>query len=139
MPSIQKPRYVEIGRVAIVNFGPARGKLCTIVNIVDAKRVLVDGPTTGVARQILPLARLTMTGVKVNITRNQKVAKLTKALTAAKAEEEFGKTHWAQRIQLKAKRAAMSDFERFKVMVAKKTRTKVTNTIANKKMKANKK
>mmetsp|Transcript_15310 Transcript_15310/g.36141 ORF Transcript_15310/g.36141 Transcript_15310/m.36141 type:complete len:142 (-) Transcript_15310:46-471(-) len=141
MPSIQQPRYVEVGRVCLVNFGPTRGKLCTIVNIVDQKRVLVDGPQakTGIARQIMPLARLTLTSVKINIPRNLRSANLTKKFTEANADAEFGKTAWAQRIAIKAKRGAMSDFERFKVMVAKKTRTKAVNTIANKKMKANKK
>ena len=48
-------RFVEVGRVAYVSYGPEFGKLCTIVDIIDGKRVicicydltmqvLVDGP-----------------------------------------------------------------------------------------------
>jgi large subunit ribosomal protein L14e len=32
-------RFVEVGRVALVNFGPDTGKLCTIIDIIDGKRV----------------------------------------------------------------------------------------------------
>ena len=32
-------RYVEIGRVALVNFGPEAGKLVVITDVVDANRV----------------------------------------------------------------------------------------------------
>lgn len=32
-------RYVEIGRVAMVNYGPDYGKLVTIVDVVDQNRV----------------------------------------------------------------------------------------------------
>ena len=55
-------RFVEAGRVAYISYGPNFGKLCTIVDIVDGKRVntiefniilqvLVDGPATGVKTQ----------------------------------------------------------------------------------------
>eukprot|EP01036_Dinobryon_divergens_P053180 gene53180-71096_t len=37
-------RFVEIGRVGLINYGPDCGKLCTIIDVVDAKRVLIDGP-----------------------------------------------------------------------------------------------
>ena len=49
-------RFVEIGRVAYVNFGPEQGKLCVVVDVVDSKRALVDGPSTGVHRQQMPFS-----------------------------------------------------------------------------------
>jgi large subunit ribosomal protein L14e len=64
-------RFIEIGRVALVNFGPDAGKLCTIIDILDQNRVLVDGPAniTGVHRQLLTMKRLTLTDFKVVIGR----------------------------------------------------------------------
>jgi hypothetical protein len=46
-------RYVEIGRVALINYGPEAGQLTTIVDIIDQNRV---GPTTstGQARAAVP-------------------------------------------------------------------------------------
>lgn len=32
-------RFVEVGRVALINYGPDAGKLCVILEIVDQKRV----------------------------------------------------------------------------------------------------
>ena len=36
-------RFVQVGRVARINYGPLEGKLATIVDILSDKRVLVDG------------------------------------------------------------------------------------------------
>eukprot|EP00951_Prasinocladus_malaysianus_P003678 scaffold26005_cov30-Prasinocladus_malaysianus.AAC.1 len=36
-------RNVEIGRVALVNYGPDYGKLVVISDVLDHKRALVDG------------------------------------------------------------------------------------------------
>lgn len=32
-------RFIEIGRVALINDGPDRGKLCVIIDVVDQRRV----------------------------------------------------------------------------------------------------
>ena len=63
-------RFVEIGRVALIAYGPETGKLCTIVNIIDQNRVLVDGPTTGVHRHEINIKRLMLTELKVPILLN---------------------------------------------------------------------
>ena len=34
-------RFVEIGRVALINSGPDEGKLCVIVDVVDQNRVSI--------------------------------------------------------------------------------------------------
>ena len=33
--------------------GPNQGKIAAIVNVIDQNRVLVDGPTSGVLRQVI--------------------------------------------------------------------------------------
>ena len=49
-------KFVEIGRVAVLNGdGPNKGKIAAIVNVIDQNRVLVDGPTSGVLRQVSKL------------------------------------------------------------------------------------
>ena len=54
-------KFVQIGRVVRINYGHDEGKLATIVDIVNDKRALIDGPTSGVARQVIPIRRLTLT------------------------------------------------------------------------------
>eukprot|EP00438_Fugacium_kawagutii_P007307 Skav235701 [mRNA] locus=scaffold280:289847:293241:- [translate_table: standard] len=59
-------RFVEPGRLALITYGPCTGKLCTITDIVDQKRVVVDGPEeiTGVRRHMMPIKRLSLTDFK---------------------------------------------------------------------------
>ena len=46
-------KFVEVGRVAVLRGeGPNQGKIAAIVNVIDQNRVLVDGPTSGVLRQV---------------------------------------------------------------------------------------
>lgn len=40
-------RYVEIGRVALINFGEDYGKLVVITDVVDQNRVSISNCTTG--------------------------------------------------------------------------------------------
>ena len=46
-------KFVEIGRVAVLNTGKDAGKIAAIVNVIDQNRVLIDGPTSGVPRQVI--------------------------------------------------------------------------------------
>ena len=65
-------RFVEIGRVCLITYGPDIGKLCTIVNVIDNNRVLVDGPEelTGCHRHAINLKRVQLTDIKVGIKLN---------------------------------------------------------------------
>ena len=71
-------RFVEIGRVCLITYGPDAGKLATIVNILDNNRVLVDGPMplTGVHRHAINLKRVQLTDIVVpaKLNSSQKYA-----------------------------------------------------------------
>jgi len=118
-------RFVEIGRVALVNYGPDKGKLCTIVDVVDENRVLVDGPMpiTGVHHQAVPIKRLALTDFKVDVKRNARQKTLLAAWEEGDVMAKWQQSSWAKKIENKQKRIAMSDFDRFEVMLAKKKRT----------------
>ena len=45
-------RFVEVGRVVFAADGKEKGKIAAIVNVIDQNKVLIDGPTTGVSRQV---------------------------------------------------------------------------------------
>ena len=77
-------RFVEVGRVVLINYGPDSGKLATIIDIVDQNKCLVDGPETGVARQVIPYKRIALTDFTVKVQRNARA----KTLKAAWAEVE---------------------------------------------------
>lgn len=113
-------RFVEAGRVALVNYGPHLNKLVIIVDILDQSRVLIDGPTSGLRRQVFNLKRLALTSIKVDgLERGSSVEDVKKAYESAKVDETFAASGWGKKIANKSKRAALDDFGRFKVMCAR--------------------
>ena len=120
-------RLVEAGRLCLVNYGPLTGKLCIIVNVVSSKMVLVDGPTTGVSRHLMPIKRLSITNIKCDIMPGAMVTALKKAIEAAGVAKKWGESSWAKGLAKKSAKAAMGDFDRFTLMVARKTRARAVN------------
>ena len=120
-------RFVEVGRVAAINYGPDAGKLCTIIEILDGKRVLVDGPTkvTGIGRQVITLKRLSLTDIVVPIFRNATQKSLEQAWEQSDALNKWDNTPHGKKLAMKRTRASLTDFDRFKVMVAKKQKASI--------------
>mmetsp|Transcript_8284 Transcript_8284/g.14663 ORF Transcript_8284/g.14663 Transcript_8284/m.14663 type:complete len:133 (+) Transcript_8284:110-508(+) len=117
-------RFVEVGRVAVVNYGKLKDSLVVIVNVVDQNRVQIDGPTTGVARQLIKNTRLTLTDIVIKVPFNVKQKELKKAIAEANVEEQFKASSLGKLIAQRNARHSMNDFDRFKVMVAKRVRNK---------------
>merc|ERR1712060_146971 len=101
-----------------ITFGPCAGKLCTVVDIVDQKRVVVDGPeaVTGVRRHMMPVKRLSLTDFKATIPRGAREKTLKLALEKDEVMKKWAATAWAKKLAAKAARASMTDFDRFKLM-----------------------
>lgn len=116
-------RQVELGRVVLINRGPYAGKLATIVEIIDHKRVLVDGPKTGVPRQGANLGHVTLTQhVIPKLPRAAGTAAVAKKWVSSKVEDKWNESAWAKKIAQRQRRRELSDFERFQVLVLKKQR-----------------
>mmetsp|Transcript_28818 Transcript_28818/g.63022 ORF Transcript_28818/g.63022 Transcript_28818/m.63022 type:complete len:134 (-) Transcript_28818:86-487(-) len=128
-------RFVEPGRLALITYGPCAGKMCTIVDIVDQKRVVVDGPVsvTGVSRHMMPVKRLSLTDFKTKLPRGAREKTLRTALDRDGVMTKWSETAWAKKLKAKETRASMSDFDRFKLMVAKKKRSKAVKVALKKK------
>ncbi|CDK24076.1 unnamed protein product [Kuraishia capsulata CBS 1993] len=107
-------RLVEVGRVVL--FGEA---LATIVEIIDQKRALIDGPT--IQRQSISLARVTLTPLVLEgLPRGSKTATVNKKWAAAEIDSKWAATSWAKKIAQRKRRSTLTDFERFQVLVLKK-------------------
>ncbi|XP_076921435.1 large ribosomal subunit protein eL14y-like [Bidens hawaiensis] len=104
-------RYVEIGRIALVNYGKDYGKL---VVIVDA---LVDAPD--MVRGQMNFKRLTLTDIKIDIKRVPNKKTLVAALEAADVKNKWESSSWGRKLIVQKKRASLNDFDRFKIMLAK--------------------
>eukprot|EP00775_Hariotina_reticulata_P012181 gene12181-12318_t len=122
-------RYVEIGRVALVNFGEDYGKLFVITDVVDQNRALVDAPAEG--RRVMNFKRLALTDIKVEIPRLASKKVLTEAFNAADVAGKFSSSAWGKKLAARQTKANMSDLDRYKAMVAKAQRSRAVRKAYN--------
>lgn len=113
--------------MALVNFGEFLNKLVVIVDILDQNRVLVEGPTTSIRRQIMNVKRLALTNITLGVERAADTATVAAAYKAADVDAKFLASSWGQKLDRKEKRANLDDFGRFKVMVARQKKSKAVN------------
>eukprot|EP00884_Botryococcus_braunii_P015723 jgi/Botrbrau1/2834/Bobra.0125s0041.1 len=115
-------RYVEIGRVVLVNYGPEYGKLLVISDIVDQNRALVDHPDE--IRRQMNFKRLALTPYKIEIQRLAKKKELKEALETSGVFEKFQQSAWGKKLAARKAKAGLTDFERYKAAVARVARGK---------------
>merc|ERR1711907_754825 len=113
-------RFVQNGRVCLVNYGPDSGKLVTVVDVIDQNRALVYGPTSGVSRQVIGYKRLSLTDIKIDIGRGAKAKVVDAAWGAADVDSKWAATSWGKKLAARKAKASANDFDRFKGMVAHK-------------------
>ncbi|KAI6693568.1 probable 60S ribosomal protein L14 isoform X2 [Syzygium oleosum] len=110
-------RYIEIGRVALINYGKDYGRLVVIVDVVDQNRALVDAPD--MVRSQMNFKRLSLTDIKIDIKRVPRKSALIKAMQEADVQGKWEKSSWGRKLIVQKKRASLNDFDRFKLMLAK--------------------
>jgi len=116
-------RMVEVGRVVLFQNGPYAGRLATIVEIIDHKRALVDGPSKDhpVPRHAISLSDTVLTPIVIaKLPRAAGRGAVAKAWEKTEVESKWAESTWAKKIQQRERRRALTDFERFKVMKLKK-------------------
>ncbi|CAO3642236.1 unnamed protein product [Cunninghamella echinulata] len=116
-------REVQVGRVVLLNFGADAGKLAVIIDIIYHNRALIDGPTTGVARQPYRYKDLSLTPLVIKgLPRNAGQKAVKKFLTKSDVVANWEKSAWAKKLATRKVRASLSDFDRFKVQKLKSQR-----------------
>ncbi|KAK9945042.1 hypothetical protein M0R45_010574 [Rubus argutus] len=110
-------RYVEIGRVALVNYGSDYGRLVVIVDVIDQNRALVDAPD--MVRTQMNFKRLSLTDIKIDIPRVPKKKTLIAAMEAGDVKNKWEQSSWGRKLIVQKRRASLNDFDRFKLMLAK--------------------
>lgn len=111
-------RFVQVGRVVMIQKGQDQGKLAVIVEIIDHGRLLVDGTT--IKRQAISLKQVTLTPIKMDIPRGIKTKPLAVKIEKQELLKKWKETSWSKKIESQNKRRSLDDFGRFKVMVARK-------------------
>ncbi|CAF9919543.1 hypothetical protein IMSHALPRED_004652 [Imshaugia aleurites] len=118
-------RLVEVGRVVLFTHGQYVGRLAVIVEIIDHKRALVDGPSqkenAAVPRQSVALNNLIVTPIVIaKLPRAAGRGPVAKAWEETQVEKKWDESAWAKRREQREKRRNLSDFDRFKVLRLKK-------------------
>uniref|UniRef100_A0A2K6GCP1 Large ribosomal subunit protein eL14 n=1 Tax=Propithecus coquereli TaxID=379532 RepID=A0A2K6GCP1_PROCO len=129
-------RFVEVGRVAYVSFGPHAGKLVAIVDVIDQNRALVDGPCTQVRRQAMPFKCVQLTDFILKFPHSALQKYVRQAWQKADVNTKWAATRWAKKIEARERKAKMMDFDHFKVMKAKKMRNRIIKNEVKKLQKA---
>lgn len=122
-------RYVEPGRVALVSDGRLKGKLVSVVDIIDQTRALIDGPGSGVSRQQIRLNQLHLTKFRLKYPFTAPTRIVRKAWTDAQLNEKWAASQWAQKLANKEKRAQMTDYDRFKLTSARVKRNRARTAV----------
>lgn len=76
-------------------------------------------------RQSLAFKRLKLTQFKVNVPRGSSSKVVAKVLQKEKFADQWASSSYAQKLAVLEKRGALTDFDRFKLMLAKKQRRAV--------------
>ncbi|EZF32637.1 60S ribosomal protein L14-B [Trichophyton mentagrophytes] len=118
-------KLVEVGRVVLIRRGPYADKLAAISEIIDHKRVLVDGPSGDeekvVPRQSIPLAHVTLTSLCLEkCPRRARTGAMRKAWEKSGIDAKWAQTGYAKKKEQQDRRRNLTDFERFKVMRLRK-------------------
>ncbi|KAI9890261.1 MAG: hypothetical protein M1814_004296 [Vezdaea aestivalis] len=135
-------RLVEVGRIVLFTHGTHTGKLATIVQIIDHKRILVDGPTKDeaktVPRHAAAIRDITLTPiVLIKLPRAAGTGAVRKVWEKSEVEKKWSETSWAKKHDQQVRRKGLTDFERFKVMkLRKQTRWEVRKSVAKIRSKA---
>ncbi|MCJ1278839.1 hypothetical protein MMC21_006658 [Puttea exsequens] len=118
-------RLVEVGRVVLFTHGTYADRLATVIEIIDHKRVLVDGPSkkpnASVPRHSAALNNLILTPIVIpKLPRAAGRSAVAKKWEEAEVENKWDESAWAKRRAQREKRRDLSDFDRFKVLRLKK-------------------
>ena len=120
---VKRNNCVQTGRVAVVNTGKYAGKYVTIMDIASSATVLVDGPTSGVPRQLMPIKHLGLTNIRFRVPRTAKSSTLRKHIAVNKVDEKAKQNTWVKKATQQKVRANLTDFQRFQVQLLKKQRS----------------
>jgi large subunit ribosomal protein L14e len=131
-------RFVQVGRVAYVAYGPEKGKICCITNIIDQTRVLVDGPSSHVRRQALNIKSLHLTKYVLKLLPGARSKTVKTLWDKNDVNKKWQESRWFKKLQAKHLRSQTTDFDRFKLLHAKQAYNRILAHEYNRLKKKNK-
>lgn len=130
IPSKIFTRFVQAGRLVFIQFGKDAGKVAIISDIIDQCRLLVDGPTTGVPRQSMPIKRIKLTDfVFADFERGASSKQIEDMLKKEDLVAKWNASSEGVVHNAALARANLTDFERYKVRAIRKQRAYEINKL----------
>ena len=120
-------KFVEIGRVAYISGGKNEGKIVTIVDVIDQKRALVDGPTAGIKRQPMAFKNMQLTSLRMKMPMKAGERFVSNKWKTEEIDKKWSETKWYKGLAAKNTKRNLTDFERYQVMRIKQKRNRLIN------------
>ncbi|CCW66340.1 unnamed protein product [Phytomonas sp. Hart1] len=118
-----KSHYVCAGRLVRILRGPRQDRIGVIVDIVDGNRIIVENPEDKkMWRHVQNLRNIEPLKFCVKLSRNCRAKALKEAVTSSKILERYAITRTAVRVAAKKALATSTDFERYQLLVARRSR-----------------
>ena len=115
--------YVKVGRLARIIRGPRKDRVGIITAIIDANRVLVENPKDEkMWRHVQSLQNIEPTKFAIELGTNASTATLKKKLAEKDIVAKYEKTGKAKMVAAAQALAGSTDFERYQLRVARRSR-----------------
>ena len=115
--------YIRIGRLVRILRGRRENKVAVVTDIIDATRVIVENPEDKkMWRHVQSLKNVEPLKFNVAINRNAKSSVVAEALKKSNTLAKYAKTSKARQIGAASALANSTDFERYQLRVAKRSR-----------------
>merc|ERR1712142_185319 len=123
LPKFREMVYEQFVQIGGIVFLPASKKPAVIVNVIDLNRLLVDDGNCN--RKTVNLKNIKLTDLSIKINHGARPGTVKKAWAAADIDVKWAATDISTGLVRQAKRAAMRDFDRYKLMRLKQERSRI--------------
>ena len=103
--------------------GEFAGKIAVVLDVIDLNRVLIQGPQ--VPRMPCLIRHTELTRIVMEVPRAARTKTMMKCWTAADVESKFAATDAAKKLARVQLRKNLTDFDRFKVLLAQKKKAHI--------------
>uniref|UniRef100_A0A6G3MKK5 Large ribosomal subunit protein eL14 n=1 Tax=Henneguya salminicola TaxID=69463 RepID=A0A6G3MKK5_HENSL len=122
---MKQQKLVECGRCVYIESGKHRGKIAFIVNPIDEKTLVIDGPSTLVPRHVTHLNLLKLSKIVIPISHTSTSKQILKVLDETKAVEKWNSSNFAIKVHARERKSKLNDFERFTLTQLKSKRSRM--------------
>lgn len=120
-------KFVELGRVVFIALGPHQGKIAGIVDVVDQNRLLIAGPLSDVPCHVINIKHIQLTKFRAPVISKCKDVQgcIKRWWKKNDINSKWNESTWAKNLTLKARKASLTDFERFSARMLKQKRNRI--------------